>query len=65
MVGLFGDGILDEVLFCCGDSFEEGLHWVPKLGFLWIWWSLMMWLMVVRPCLRPKKLLMELSSSQP
>ena len=27
-----GDGLVDVVLFCCGDSFEEGLHWEPKLG---------------------------------
>ena len=33
VVGLFADGLVDEVLFCCcGDSFEEDLHWVPKLG---------------------------------
>ena len=31
MVGLFGDG-LDEVLFCWGDSSEENLRWVPRLG---------------------------------
>ena len=33
MVGLFGDGLLDEVLFCCGDRFEEDLRWVRRLGF--------------------------------
>ena len=33
MVGLFGDGLVDDVLFCGGDSFEEDLHWGPKLGF--------------------------------
>ena len=32
MEGLFGDGFVDEVLFCCGDSFEEDLRWKPKLG---------------------------------
>ena len=32
MVDLFGDGLVDEVLFCCGDSFEEDLPWVPRLG---------------------------------
>ena len=29
MEGLFGDGL---VLFCCGDSLEEDLHWEPRLG---------------------------------
>ena len=33
MEGLFGDGLVDEVLFYCGDSFEEDLHWEPRLGF--------------------------------
>ena len=23
---------MDVVLFCCGDNFEEDLHWEPKLG---------------------------------
>ena len=27
-----GDGLVDVVLFCCGDSFEEDLHWEPRLG---------------------------------
>ena len=27
-----GDGLVDVVLLCCGDSFEDGLHWEPKLG---------------------------------
>ena len=31
MVGLFGDGLVDEVLFCCSDSFKEDLRWVPRL----------------------------------
>ena len=26
-----GDGLVDEVLFCCGDSFEEDLRWELKL----------------------------------
>ena len=30
---MFGDGLIDEVLFCCGDSFEEDLRWVLRLGF--------------------------------
>ena len=30
MVGLFGDGLVDEVLFRFGDSYEEDLHWVPR-----------------------------------
>ena len=30
--GRFGDALVDEVLFCCGDSFEEDLRWVPRLG---------------------------------
>ena len=30
--GLFGDGLVDEVLFCCGDSLEEDLRWEPRLG---------------------------------
>ena len=29
-----GDGLVDVVLFCCGDSFEEDLCWEPKLVFL-------------------------------
>ena len=33
MEGLFGDGLVDEVLFCCGDSLEEDLRWEPRLGF--------------------------------
>ena len=32
MVGLFGDGLVDDVLFCGSDSFEEDLRWGPKLG---------------------------------
>ena len=32
MVGLFGDGLVDDVLFCGGDSFEEDLHWGPIPG---------------------------------
>ena len=32
MEDLFGDGLVDEVLFCCGDSFEEDLPWEPRLG---------------------------------
>ena len=32
MEGLFGDGLVDEVLFCCGDSFEEDLRWEPRLA---------------------------------
>ena len=32
MVGLFGDGLVDNVLFCGGDSFVEDLRWGPKLG---------------------------------
>ena len=32
MEGLFGDGLVDEVLSCCGDSLEEDLHWEPRLG---------------------------------
>ena len=31
MEGLFCDGLVDEVLFCCGDSFEEDLRWEPRL----------------------------------
>ena len=29
---MFGDGLVDEVLFCCGDSFKEDLRWEPRLG---------------------------------
>ena len=25
------DGLVDVVLFCCGDSFKEDLHWEPRL----------------------------------
>ena len=32
MVGLFGDGLVDDVLFCGGDSFEEDLRFGPTLG---------------------------------
>ena len=31
MVGLFGDGLVSDVLFCGGDSFEEDLRWGPRL----------------------------------
>ena len=34
MVGLFGDGLVSDVLFCGGDSFEEDLRWEPRLGGL-------------------------------
>ena len=34
MEGLFGEGLVDEVLFCCGDSLEEDLLWEPRLGGL-------------------------------
>ena len=27
MDGLFGDGLVDDVLFCGGDSLEEDLRW--------------------------------------
>ena len=27
-----GGGLVDVVLFCCGDNFEEDLRWEPKLG---------------------------------
>ena len=32
MVGLFGDGLVSDVLFCGGGSFEEDLRWGPTLG---------------------------------
>ena len=33
MVGLFGVGLVDDVLFCCcGESLEEDLRWGPRLG---------------------------------
>ena len=32
MEGLFGDGLVDEVLFCCNDSLEEDVRWEPRLG---------------------------------
>ena len=32
MEGLFGERLVDEALFCCGDSFEEDLRWEPRLG---------------------------------
>ena len=34
MEGLFGEGLVDEVLFCCGDSLEEDLRWERRLGGL-------------------------------
>ena len=27
-----GGVLADVVLFCCGDNFEEDLHWEPELG---------------------------------
>ena len=27
-----GNGLVDAVLFCCGDIFEEDLRWEPRLG---------------------------------
>ena len=27
-----GDGLVDAVLFCCGDIFEEDLRWELRLG---------------------------------
>ena len=33
MEGLFGDGLVDGVLFCGGDSLEEDLRCGPRLGF--------------------------------
>ena len=32
MEGLFGDSLVDVVLFCCGDSFKEDLRWEAGLG---------------------------------
>ena len=29
---MFGDGLVDDVLFCGGDSLEEDLRWGPRLG---------------------------------
>ena len=34
MDGLFGNGLVDDVLFCGGDSLEEDLRWGPRLGAL-------------------------------
>ena len=34
MDGLFGEGLVDDVLFCGGDSLEEDLRWEPRLGAL-------------------------------
>ena len=34
MDGLFGDGLVDDVLFCGGDSLEEDLRWGARLGAL-------------------------------
>ena len=34
MEGLFGEGLVDEVLFCCGESLEENLHWEHRPGAL-------------------------------
>ena len=31
MEGLSGDGLVDDVLFCGGDSLEEDLRWGPRL----------------------------------
>ena len=32
MEGLFGHGLVDDVLFCGGDSLEEDLCWGPRPG---------------------------------
>ena len=32
MEGFFGEGLIAQVLFCCGDSLEEDLRWEPRLG---------------------------------
>ena len=29
---MFGDGLVDDALFCGGDSLEEDLRWGPGLG---------------------------------
>ena len=34
MDGLFGDGLVDDVLFCGGDRLEENLRWGARLGAL-------------------------------
>ena len=34
MDGSFGDGLVVDALFCGGDSLEEDLRWVPRLGAL-------------------------------
>ena len=34
MEGTFGEGLVEEVLFCCCDSLEEDLRWEPRLGDL-------------------------------
>ena len=34
MEGTFDEGLVEEVLFCCGDSLEEDLRWEPRLGDL-------------------------------
>ena len=34
MDGLLGDGLVDDVLFCGGDSLKEDLRWGHRLGAL-------------------------------
>ena len=34
---MFGEGLVDEVLFCCDDSLEEDIRWEPRLGGLVDW----------------------------
>ena len=34
MDGLFGDGLVNDFLFCGGDSLEEDLRCGPRLGAL-------------------------------
>ena len=37
MDGLFGDGLVDDVLFCGGDSLEEDLPLSISIETIWEW----------------------------
>ena len=62
MVGLFGGGLVSDVLSCGGDSFEEDLHWGPRLG---VFVDLVMFDDEANDGVALLKIVKSLSSSQP